>query len=230
MNRRLTQFYYTLHTYPVQIDCNFTTSHSAASGITGLVGAGISAVYTSTSGSSPITPAMADGDFLVQFQDCYNGLYAFDYSLQSSLSGTPIVVTAAGAHLVAGTVYVITVLGTTTAANWVTIGVPIGITPAVGVSFVAAATGAGTGSGQVQIPAAAGTGITNIDILGNPNLTLQSSAAKIGGGGSGAYMLLRTLGPTAAGNTAPVATIPNNGTKIFLKFLLSNSRITNGGD
>ncbi len=52
--------------------------------------------------------------------------------------------------LVVGNRYTITATGTTTAANWTTLGLPSGTTAAIGVTFIALATGAGSGSGTVQ--------------------------------------------------------------------------------
>lgn len=81
-------------------------------------------------------------------------------------------------NLVIGNNYVISVLGTTTQAEWVTLGLSSLLTAAVGVSFVAAATGSGAGTGQVKVGAiqyfyqvaavnGSGTGVyTTTDVTG----------------------------------------------------------------
>jgi hypothetical protein len=56
--------------------------------------------------------------------------------------------------MTAGQLYTITTLGNATAAKWTAIGVPAGVTPAVGVSFIALTNG-GAGNvltSKVQVP------------------------------------------------------------------------------
>ncbi len=50
-NRRFTQFFYTLHNYPVLLDCNFVVTPTDPSGIASLKGPGISAVYMHSTAS-----------------------------------------------------------------------------------------------------------------------------------------------------------------------------------
>ncbi len=110
-------------------------------------------------------------------------------------------------------------MGTTTQANWVTSGVPAGITAAVGVVFKAAATSAGTGTGK----AIGASAITHTELVGNPNLMLNSQpfTAALGGG----YVTFQTMGPTSSSVTTPIATDPDNGEVMHLSILLSNSSI-----
>jgi hypothetical protein len=69
-----------------------------------------------------------------------------NYSDESLLLSVAVDATA----LVVGNRYTITAVGTSTAADWTTLGLPTGVFAAIGVSFIAAATGAGSGSGTVQ--------------------------------------------------------------------------------
>ncbi len=156
------------------------------------------------------------GTIVVQLQDNYNrSLCGFDAKV-SPVSGTPIVVTAAGAHLVAGTAYIIVSLGTTTTAEWHSLGVPAGVTPAVGVAFISGAlTGIGIGSGAVEITAAAGTGVASIETVGDPNLSI--APFKGSGQGYGASFILQCR-DYAGAIVAPAA-----GSVISLAFYLSNS-------
>ncbi len=226
-NRRYTQFYYTGHNYPVQLDCAWTVDATNSSGVTGLTGAGIQHVWMHTS-TTPATgnPNPAVGYAVVQFQDNFNGYYFGGCQFQSPLTGSSLLIASAG--LTAGLPYVITILGTTTLAQWQHLGVPVGITPAVGVSFIALATSA-TGTGAVQLALATGSGISSVDVLGTPSTTIVSSAGNVPGSSSGAYLILRFLGATSSSVTTFVATEPAAGTVIRANFLFSNSRILNKG-
>ena len=216
---------YTGHIMPVLIDCNFVVDSANGNGlgIRSLKGPYVQAVYMHTSATPAAgNPNPAAGTILVQLQDSYaRSLTGFD-ALVSPVSGTPIVVTSAGAHLVLGTPYIIVSVGSTTAAEWHTLGVPNGITPAVGVSFIAAATGAGAGSGAVEITAASGTGIASIETVGDPNLSISPlpSASQ----GYGASLILQCRDYAAA------IAAPADGSVISLAFMLSNSSILLAGE
>jgi len=199
-NRRYNQFYYTGHNYPVQLDCQWTVDATNANGVTGLVGAGIQDVWMHTSTTPAVgNPNPAVGYAIIQLQDNFKGYYFGGAQVQSPLSGAEISISGSSV-LTVGEVYVITTVGTSTAANWQAVGLPVGITPAVGVPFVATATGSGTGTGKVKINAVAGSGIGLVDVLGNPATTISSSAAMVPGISSSAYMILRFLAPNFTGS------------------------------
>lgn len=84
--------------------------------------------------------------------------------------------------------------------NWQAVGVPPGVVPAVGVSFIATSTGQSTGGGSTGLVVAAGvSGIVSIETIGDPN----GSLAPIPMGGSpnvGGWILVQFL--------APVVTVP----------------------
>lgn len=170
-------------------------------------------------------PNPAAGYVYVKLQDNYNALYAMDYMISSPLSGSGITI-ATASSLTVGSVYTITVVGSTTTAQWQAVGVPVGITPAVGVSFVATAT-SGSGTGQVQ--ASSFSGVTQLEVVGDPDVTLTSSAATVIGTGSGAYLVLKAVGPTDSTHTTPILKAPATGTKLYLKMLFSNSSLNIGG-
>lgn len=228
-NRLFTQFFKTLHKEPVLIDCKFTVDAANANGlgISALKGPGIKNVFMHT--SAPLAgsgnPNPAAGTIIVQFQDTYFKSFASSASFRTPLSGTDLVVTSAGAALTVGVPYVITVLGTTTTAQWHTLGVPTGIIPAVGVPFIALATGVGAGTGMVQTAKSTGTGIDHIEALGDPNLTIvgQSSSSNsyaFSGSQPIPYLIFNT-------NLSLVKTQPADGTIITMQFLLSNSSLAN---
>lgn len=88
--------------------------------------------------------------------------------------------------------------------NWQNVGVPAGVTPAVGVSFIATATGDSTGggsSGLVKIPGV--SGISSIEVIGDPNLSM----GPIPFGGSpnvGGWILVQFLGGAFTGSALGV--------------------------
>lgn len=220
-NRRYVQFFQTPHKSPVLLDCNFIVDAANGNGLgqRSLKGSGIQQVYMHT--SAPLVgsgnPNPAAGVILVQFQDTFNRYFGGFSGQVCPVSGTPLT------SVTANTTYIIVSLGTTTLAQWQAKGVPVGITPAVGVAFVATATGAIGGTGAVEITAAAGSGIDHIEVIGDPNTTLKSSAANVVGISSGAYMLLQCF----AGG---VKTAPADGSTIGLAFYLSNSNILVQGE
>lgn len=213
---------YSMHVKPVILDFSFTVDNTAGAGITNLKGPCITSVFmnsTSPSGGNPNPPA---GIIRVKLADNYSRFYNMFASIQSPNSGSNLT------SVTSGTVYVITAVGTTTTAQWVAKGLPIGVTPAVGVSFLASATGALGGTGTVQIPAANGAGLAStIDIIGNPDVVLANSAQPSNGGG---YLFLRCMGATSSSVTTRIATAPANGSVINISLLLSDSSITVQGE
>jgi len=205
-NRRYNQFFNTLHKMPVLLDCQFTVDATDGNGVTGLVGPGIQNVWMHTSTTpSAGNPNPASGYAVVQLQDNYNKLFGFESAIKSPLSGSSLLVASAG--LTIGQPYVITILGTTSLAQWIALGVPAGIAPAVGVVFVAAATSA-TGTGAVQVPKVGSSGIVGVDLFGNPDLSIQSTAGNNMGVSSGSYLIFRFNGLSfAAGAYTPAGTV-----------------------
>lgn len=224
-NRRFTQFFNTLHTKPILIDCNFVVDSTNGNGlgIRSLKGAGVQNVFMKTS-ATPATgnTVVQNGLIMVQFQDTYNRYFGGFSGQVSPVTGANLTV-----GLTVGSPYVITSLGASTAAQWIAAGVPLGITPAVGVSFIAIATSI-AGGGAVK--AVTASGIQLIEVVGDPNLTLTSTRSTVLGSSSGAYMLLQCLGATAAGDTTLIPKAPVNGSVIGLSFYLSGSRILVQGE
>lgn len=85
---------------------------------------------------------------------------------------------------------------TTNLTDWQKVGVPPGVVPNVGVSFIATATGYSTGGGSTGTVVAVGvSGIMTTEIVGDPN----QSIAPIPMGGSpnsGGWILVQFLAPT----------------------------------
>ena len=232
-NRRTYQFYNTFHARPVQLDCNFVVDQANGNGlgIRNLKGPGIANVYMhtdhATSNGNPNwvagNPNPQVGVILVQFQDSYARYFGGFSGFVVPVSGSPLAVTATGANLSVGNVYIIVATGTTSAAEWVTLGVPVGVTPAVGVSFVAAATGAGAGTGFVEVPASGASGLANnIQVIGDPNTTVISNTYP--------YMTVGCYGATNSSTTTQVLTAPAAGSVIGMTFVMSNSSLLVQGE
>lgn len=215
-NTYFKQFFYTKHVYPVLLDCNFVVDSTNGNGlgIRSLKGAGISNVYMHTSATPAATnPNPAAGEIIVQLSDSYNRYFGGFSGFISPLSGSNVTTT------VTNVINVITVLGTATLAQWQVVGLPTGITPALGVAFVATSSAVIGGSGAVQIRATAGAGVDHIEVVGDPNTTLansmiQNPAIQQAAGG---YIYLACFKNTAL-------TAPTDGSVVGLSFYLSNHK------
>lgn len=228
---------YAPHVTPVIVDCNFQVKVADTNGLgilaKSLKGQGVTDIFMHTSatpgkGNSGLTnPNPQSGIVLVKLADNYSRLFGMKVSMQNPNSGSNVVVTAAGAALTVGNIYTISVLGTTTAADWLALGVPLGVTPAVGVSFVAIATGAGVGSGQVQVPAAAGCGVHSFELIGDPNQMINpvpvGKSSTVGG-----WLAFGCYADSAA--DAPVLAAPADGSVIRVEMYLSQSSVMVAGE
>jgi hypothetical protein len=167
-------------------------------GISSLSGSGIASVYMHTS-QTPATgnPNPASGVILINLSSKYAGFTKGFYQFQAPISGTTTAVTAG---LTAGAAYTIAAVGTTTTAGWDTLGLLAGLTPAVGQGFVAATSSAGSGTGTVAPIVATGSGITDVEIVGNPSLMVS--------GTNGSQVILTALAATSSSVTTLVATAP----------------------
>lgn len=200
---------------PVLLDCNFVVDSTNGNGlgIRNLKGPYIKSVRMHTTASLPagiVTNPAATGVIIVTLSDNYNRYYG-GFSGQVSPIGTPVTSTTANIA------YTITSLGTATSAQWVAAGLPARYTPAVGVTFIAAATGTIGGSATVAPALATGSGIDHIEVVGDPNQTLAPSD------GQGGHIVLQCF----LGNTE---TAPANGTVISLAMYFSNSSVLIAGE
>lgn len=212
--------FYSNITQPINIYCNFVVDSTNGNGlgIRSLKSNGyVRNVFMHTSATpgsnnGSLNPNPIAGDILVQMNNNYNYYLGGSIGFVAPVSGTPL--TSTTAHLA----YIIVSLGTTTLAQWQAAGVPAGVTPAVGVSFIAIATGAIGGTGAVEVPATAGSGITNVEVLGDAHLSDTSSIAQYGG----MWVLSRAY---ASG----VATAPANGSVCGMLLTFDASSVTIDG-
>jgi hypothetical protein len=150
----------------------------------------------------------------------------FNYVLSGSNSVVSPVTsptTAVTSGLTAGNAYIITVLGTTTLAEWQSIGLPVGLTPTVGQSFIATATGTGGAhTGKVGLPGF--STIDSFETVGDPNQSVPANIASNGG----QWLLVQCL--TSASGSPALATPANNSViALRLRFDMSSVSIPDGG-
>lgn len=213
---------YAMHTMPVQIDCKFIVDSTNALGIRSLKGPTVQAVYMHTS-ATPASgnPNPAAGTIVVQLQDNYNQYLMGSSQIGSPASGSDIKID--NSAMTAGVAYVITTVGNATAAKWAAIGVPPGVTPAVGVSFIALSNGGAgnTLTSRVQIEAATGSGIAAIELVGSPSQSVSPNRLVQSYGAQFILQCHDYAGALAA---------PADGSVIHLSFYLSNSSVTVQGE
>ena len=197
-----------MEAYPVLVSCTFTVNNTAGAGVTGLAGGTVKSVYMNSLAPAAGNPNPAASCIQIQLQDNYNKLLGLNVSLQEPTSGVNLNAT------VAGTSYVISIVGTTTLAQWRSAGLPAGVTPAVGVAFVATATAPLVGTGRVQT--SNGCDVDSVELLGDPNQTLALSNSAVNGGAI-LQLICRKAG-------APQA-LPN-GSVVRVNMYLSNSSVT----
>ena len=176
--------FYSNITQPVKIFCNFVVDSTNGNGL-GIRSLKSNGYVENVFMHTTVTPGVGTGGFvnpnpnagyiLAQMKNNFNYYLGGTAGFVSPVSGTPLT------SVTAGLVYVIVSLGTTTLAQWQAKGVPAGETPAVGLAFVATATGAIGGTGAVEVPATAGSGITNVEVFGDSKLSNTSSIAQYSG-------------------------------------------------
>ncbi len=221
---------YSPHVRPVLVDCNFVVDKANGNGlgIRSLKGQGIKAVYMTSSATpaagNPFVNGVSEGSILVQFTDNFNRAYPGMFSLVSPVSGSALKIDN-GATLTVGLSYTIVIVGDATAAQWKTLGVPPGITPAIGVTFTAKATGAGSGntsSSRVELPLSTGSGVDHVETVGDPNTTI--GPIPVGGSPNvGGYIMLQSFLDNAV-------TQPADGTVIGLTFYMNQSNVLVAGE
>lgn len=195
---------YSMHVFPVLLDANFAVGASGA--VSDLKGPAVQSVTR-----------LAAGIYQVQLQDKYNKYFIGSAQLSSPAPGSDV----ADGSFVVGTPYVITLVGTT---DWSAVGFPTGVTPAVGAAFVATTVG-GAGTGTAK--AVTVSGISSVEVIGQPNLTITNSLAQPN---QGSIFLIQTLGPTSSSVTTMIAKDPANGSRLAITAYLSNSSVTIQGE
>jgi hypothetical protein len=160
---------------PMGVFCNFIVDSANGNGwgVRSVKSNGyIEAVFMHTSQTAGKQNALTNpnpqsGYAIVTFKNNFN------YYL-GGFSGQVIPLTSTSTtSLTANNVYVITSLGTTTLAQWQTAGLRPGFVPAVGSTFVAAATASIGGTGTVGVPGVATA--LDVTVIGDSNQTIANS-------------------------------------------------------
>lgn len=165
-----------LHYVQVSIATNDTddTISDAVKVVVDLLPSGISGVYSFTSSST-------------------TGTLTVTSTATQPLAGPP-----ADGLVSTGAAFAI-VNYSTNLQDWQGVGLPKGVTPAVGASFIATATGYTTGGGSTgTVKVFGSTGVVGMEILADPNLSLgpipMSGSSHVGG-----WILVKFLGATFTG-------------------------------
>ncbi len=172
--------YYTNVTKPMEIAMAFTVTPTNGLGVTSLKSNGyVNNVFmhtstTPTANNGFTNPNPAAGYAVVQLKQNFNKYLGLKWSFQPPTATSTKIDDSA---LTAGLVYVITVVGDSTDAVWHAVGVPAGITPAVGVSFVALTVGAGAGTSTSRVQVPGSSSIFTAEIVGNSNVNTKSNIA-----------------------------------------------------
>lgn len=108
--------------------------------------------------------------------------------------------------------------------NWANVGLPPGVLPNIGASFIATATGdttLGTSTGLVQ--ASTVSGITSIEVIGDANQSM--GPVPVGGSPNvGGWILVQMLGATSSSVTTLIPTAPAAGSTVGMSFFV-NARL-----
>lgn len=217
---------------PCEVNLSFVVTATNGLGITSLKSNGyVRNVFmhtstTPTANDGYTNPNPAVGYAWIQLKNNFNYFVNCLSCITSPYSGSDVKID--NSAMTAGQAYVITTLGNATAAKWLAIGVPPGITPAVGVSFIALTNG-GAGNvltSRVQVPAAAGSTITKLEVVGDPNASLANVSVAPNGG---AWILVQFLAATNSSTTTLVATAPAVGSIVKMKLIYDASTVTIDG-
>jgi len=192
--------YYTNVAGPRDVNLQFTVTPTNGLGVTSVKSNGyVRNVFmhtstTPTANDGYTNPNPLAGYAIVQFKNNFNyylnGIAQFQAPNTTSTS-------IDNSALTVGQVYVITTLGNASAAVWTAIGVPDGITPAVGVSFVALTVGAGSNTLTSRVMLPSTSGIYGVEVIGTPSTMLGTSNIASNGG---AWLSLQFLVPTFTGS------------------------------
>jgi hypothetical protein len=114
--------------------------------------------------------------------------------------------------------------------DWQGVGLAPGITPSVGASFIASATGFSTGGGSTGTVMAPGvSNLGSVEVVGDPNQMIapipMGGSANIGG-----YIIIQFLAPTSSSVTTPIATNPTNNSVVGLGFYMESGSIVIAGE
>lgn len=220
---------YTNVAKPCAVEVQFTVTPTNALGVTSVKSNGyVRNVFMLTSttpgdNNGATNPDPQAGVAVIQTFNNFNIFLGLNWSIQPALTGSVKIDNSA---MTTGVAYVISTLGDATLAKWQTIGVPLGVTPAVGVTFIALSNG---GAGNVltsRVSTPLASGISAVEVIGTPSTMIANSSIGTYGG---AYLFLQFLGATATADTALIPTAPATGSIVSLELLFDGSSVTVDG-
>lgn len=207
---------------PMQVNLNFVVDSTNGNGlgIRSLKSNGyVKNVFMHTSATPAAgSPNPASGYAMIQFNNSFNKYLGGFSGFVSPLTGSNLT-----SGLTVGVPYVIVSLGSTTAAQWVAAGVPIGVTPALGLAFFASQTSI-AGGGAVKA-----SGISTVDaveIVGDPNQAISNANTTQNGG---AIVIVQFLASTSSSVTTLIPTAPVNNSVCGMTFCFDGSSVTVDG-
>lgn len=185
---------------PIEVNLQFTVAATNGLGVTSVKSNGaINNVFMHTSTTPAANngftnPNPAAGYAWIQAKNNFNVFLGGQASVIAPNSGSSVKID--NSVLVVGQAYVITTLGNASLAKWQAIGVPVGVTPAVGVSFIALSDGGSvnTSTSRVQVPSV--SGIMGVEFIGNANVMSNSIVSQ----NAGAWIMAQFLAPAFTGS------------------------------
>lgn len=208
---------------PKDVNLQFTVTPTNGLGVTSVKSNGyVQNVFmhtstTPTSNNGYLNPNPANGYAIIQFKNNFN--YYLNGLVQFLAPSTGSVKVDNSA-LTIGNPYIISTLGDASLATWLGVGVPPGITPAVGVSFIATSVGAGSNSSSSRVSTPSSSGIVMSEVVGLPNSSIANTNLA---SNNGAWIMLQFSSATAA-VAAPAA-----GSVCCVKFSYDGSTVTIDG-
>ncbi len=203
---------------PKSVWLNFTVDATVGVGVSSVKSNGyVNYVFmhTSTTPSSTngfLNPNPAAGFAVVSFNTNFNYFVGVRGSVVAPATSTSTTSTTANVAAI------ITALGTATLAQWQAVGLPAGMTPAVGQSFIATASQSIGGSAHVGV--AGVSNVAAISLVGEPNSMVANSAISSNGGAQ-IMLLLQDF--------AGAAVAPTAGSIVRLEFVYDGSSVTIDG-
>lgn len=192
--------YNTNVTIPQECHLQFTVTPSNGLGITSLKSNGYVRnvfMHTSTTPAANngyTNPNPANGFALIQFYNNFNYYLNGFAQVIAPVAGSIKIDNSA---LTAGQAYVISTVGNSTLAQWQAVGLPVGVTPAVGVSFIATAVGAGANTSTSRVSTPTTGGVLGVEVVGNPGVMQDTQNMAVNGG---AWLMLQFMGGSFAGS------------------------------
>lgn len=147
----------------------------------------------------------------------------------STLTGQPLPGVPQDGTVATGFTFALTKYGTNANA-WKSVGLPIGVAPSIGASFVALNTGYATGGGSTgTVKAVSNSGIVAVEMVGDPNLSINpvpyGGSANVGG-----YFMVQFLGATNSSTTTLIPTNPPDSCIVKMKLLLEQAYRVGGNN